>query len=151
MPPLGINSIIVGTTTQTAKPVRDDLVLVFYVEERIEEKEPQVFGDNETASRKHVMILEDISMINLTCNNSDALFATPRGCPNLLFSDTSKEKQVAHLVRYPRTPRNKRTSLSSINPTSTSTLLLVLETNPIPNMSDQQSSQNHSNEPNREN
>ncbi|CAG8831850.1 7017_t:CDS:1, partial [Gigaspora rosea] len=40
----------------------------------------------------------------------------------------------------PRTPRSKRSTLSSMNPTSTSTLLSALETNPIPNMSDQQSS-----------
>ncbi|KAF0364790.1 hypothetical protein F8M41_013865 [Gigaspora margarita] len=170
MPPLSINSIIVGTTTQTTKTVGDDLALDFYVEERIEEKEPPSFWvqarhnannrylftrtnainqtsrstttllistityqrDNETASRKHVMILKDISMINLTRNNSDALSATPCGCPNLL-------------------PRNKRTTLSSMNSTSTPTLSSVLETNPIPNMSDQQSSQNRSNKFNREN
>ncbi|CAG8820165.1 40844_t:CDS:2, partial [Gigaspora margarita] len=103
MPLLGINSIIVGTTTQTTKTVRDDLALDFYVEERIREKEPQVFGYQQGKT---------------SC--------TPRGAT----------------PRTPRTPRNKRTTLSSMNPTSTLTLSLVLETNPIPNMSDQQSSQN---------
>ncbi|RIB18265.1 hypothetical protein C2G38_2037041 [Gigaspora rosea] len=119
MPPLGINSIIVGITTQTAKNVGDDLALDFYMEERIGEKEPSSFWiearhkannrylfnrtntinqtsrsttalligtityqrDNETTSGKHVIILEDISMINLTRNNSDALSATPMVVP----------------------------------------------------------------------
>ncbi|CAG8814995.1 2253_t:CDS:2, partial [Gigaspora rosea] len=153
--PLDINSIIVGMTTQTAKNVGDDLALDFYVEERIGEKEPSSFWvearhkannrylfnrtntinqisrsttalligtityqrDNETTSGKHVMILEDISMINLARRSN----RTPRGTT-------------------PRTPRSKHSTLSSMNPTSTSTLSSALETNPIPNMSDQQSS-----------
>ncbi|RIB01194.1 hypothetical protein C2G38_2051076 [Gigaspora rosea] len=143
MPPLGINSIIVGTTTQTAKNVGDDLVLDFYVEERIGEKELLSFWvearhkannrylfnrtnainqtfrsttslligtityqrDNETTSGKHIMILEDISMINLTRNNSDALSATPHGCPNLIFPDTNKEDLIAHLGALPQEPQ----------------------------------------------
>ncbi|CAG8826417.1 2067_t:CDS:1, partial [Gigaspora margarita] len=36
---LDINFIIIGTTTQTDKNVRDDLALDFYMKERIREKE----------------------------------------------------------------------------------------------------------------
>ncbi|CAG8846538.1 12075_t:CDS:1, partial [Gigaspora margarita] len=56
MPSLGINSVIIGTTTQTAKLVKDDLALDFYMEERIREKEPQVFG-----FRQDIMLIIDTS------------------------------------------------------------------------------------------
>ncbi|KAF0441276.1 hypothetical protein F8M41_003857 [Gigaspora margarita] len=151
MPPLGINSIIIGMATQTAKNVKNDLALDFYVEERIEEKEPPSFWvqakhnasnrylftktkainqtskstttllistityqhDNETASEKHIMILEDISMINLTHNNSNALSATLPWLSQSTISEyqqgkTSRTPQGA----TPRTSKNKCTTFS---------------------------------------
>ncbi|CAG8852466.1 46332_t:CDS:1, partial [Gigaspora margarita] len=38
-----INSVIIGTIIQTAKTIKDDLTLDFYIEERIRKKEPPSF------------------------------------------------------------------------------------------------------------
>ncbi|CAG8808242.1 26170_t:CDS:1, partial [Gigaspora margarita] len=68
------------------------------------------------------------------------------------FSDISK---IANPMVPPQKLQEKSYTLSNMNPTSTSqtqSLLSALKTNPIPNMSDQQSStQSYENETSQDN
>ncbi|CAG8826641.1 41117_t:CDS:2, partial [Gigaspora margarita] len=155
IPPLGINSIIVGTTTQTAKSIGDDLVLDFYMEERIGKKEPPSFWVQARHNTNNRYLFTKTNAINQTSRSTTALLISTityqrdnetasrkhlsqSTIPGHQQGKTGRTLQGATL----RTPKNKRTSLSSMNPTSTPTLSSVLETNPISNMSDQQFSQN---------
>ncbi|CAG8736760.1 18010_t:CDS:2, partial [Gigaspora rosea] len=107
-------------------PPLDDLALDFYVEERIGEKEPSSFWVKARHKASSRYLFNKTNIINQISRSTTALLIgrsnrTPRGA-------------------IPRTPRSKCSTLSSMNPTSTSTLSSAVETNPIPNMSDQQSS-----------
>ncbi|KAF0482068.1 hypothetical protein F8M41_023489 [Gigaspora margarita] len=140
-------------TTQIAKPIGDDLALDFYMEERIGEKKPLSFWVQARHNANNRHLFTKTNTINQTSRSTTVLLIS-----TITYQHDNETAFRKHgktgctpWGTTPRTPRNKRTSLSNMNPTSILTLLSVLETNPIPNMSDQQSSQNHNNEPNREN
>ncbi|KAF0468036.1 hypothetical protein F8M41_025888 [Gigaspora margarita] len=192
IPVLGINSVVIGITSQTVKNVENNLTLEFYVEERVEDREPPSFwvearhdisnkylsnktnaiNQNsrsttavligtityEATTGKHVMILEDISMITSKENDSTTQTITPpwlsqSNIPGYAHARANRQPRGA----TPKTPRKGRTTLSNMNATSipqNQNLSEALETNPIPNMSapqTSQTSQNHESESSQSN
>ncbi|KAF0433535.1 hypothetical protein F8M41_005050 [Gigaspora margarita] len=126
MSALGINMTIVGITTQIVQNTSNDLTLKFYIEEKVSNRKPSNFW----VETKHN-----------TNNNYHQIPGYQQGCKPC--GAISKALKKNH------------TTLSNMNPTSTSqtqSLLSALKTNPIPNMSDQQSStQTHENETSQDN
>ncbi|CAG8815049.1 20168_t:CDS:1, partial [Gigaspora margarita] len=68
-----INSVIVGMTTQTAKNIRNDLALDFYVEERIGEKEPPSFWVQAKHNTSNRYLFAKTNTINQTSRSTTAL------------------------------------------------------------------------------
>ncbi|CAG8852775.1 23220_t:CDS:2, partial [Gigaspora margarita] len=169
MPVLGINSVVIGITNQTVKNIENDLILEFYIEEKVRDREPPSFwiearhnANNkylanktnainqnsrsttailigtityEISTGKHVIILEDISLITSGRNDSTAQSITPP------WLSQSSIPGYARANRQPRgaalkTPKKGHSTLSNMGPTSVpqnQTLFTALETNPIPN------------------
>ncbi|CAG8744655.1 5961_t:CDS:2, partial [Dentiscutata heterogama] len=148
----------------TVKNIENDLILEFYVEEKVGDREPPSFWvearhninnkylSNKTnainqnsrsttailigtitykiSTGKHVIILEDISLITSNRNDSSAQSITPpwlsqSSIPG--YARANRQPQSA----APKTPKKGRNTLSNMDPT----------TNPIPNMSTQQTPQ----------
>ncbi|CAG8843331.1 35541_t:CDS:2, partial [Gigaspora margarita] len=171
MPVLGINSVVVGITNQTVKNIENDLILEFYIKEKVGDREPSSFwiearhnvnnkylanktnaiNQNsrsttailigtityEISTEKHVIILEDISLITSGRNDSTAQSITlpwlfQSSIPG--YTRANRQPQSAAL----KTPKKGRSTLSNMGLTSVphnQTLSRALETNSIPNMS----------------
>ncbi|CAG8856160.1 37871_t:CDS:1, partial [Gigaspora margarita] len=169
MPVLGINSVIIGITNQTVKNIENDLILEFYIEEKVRDRELPSFwiearhnANNkylanktnainqnsrsttaifigiityEISTGKHVIILEDISLITSGHNDLTAQSITPpwlsqSSIPG--YARANRQPQDATL----KTSKKGHSTLSNMGPTSVpqnQTLSTALETNPIPN------------------
>ncbi|CAG8856560.1 17251_t:CDS:2, partial [Gigaspora margarita] len=80
MPVLGINSVVIGITNQTVKNIENDLILEFYIEEKNLHSTTAILIGTityEISTGKHVIILEDISLITSGRNDSTAQSITP--------------------------------------------------------------------------
>ncbi|RIB01267.1 hypothetical protein C2G38_2296831 [Gigaspora rosea] len=175
----------VEITTQTVKKVENDLVLKFYVEERIGDKEASNFSleakhssnnkylsnktnsinqnsrltvllvgkinyqfENDVSSGKHIVALEDLSIITL---NRDFLNTQTPTVPWLSQTNIPGYSQKTNRQPHGATSRpsknSKKASLSNMNATSTQqNLSTALDKNPIPNMTNEQTAQNQNNQ-----
>ncbi|GES74908.1 hypothetical protein GLOIN_2v1768118 [Rhizophagus clarus] len=78
MPVIGLNIMILGITTKTVRNVDSQSIIDFYVKENLGDQELEEFWvegpvldettDDEISPRKHILILDDISLISTNCN-----------------------------------------------------------------------------------
>ncbi|KAF0490117.1 hypothetical protein F8M41_021976 [Gigaspora margarita] len=151
---LGINTFIIGITNQTIKNNDDNISLEFYVEEKVREKEPSNFWNTcsttavlvstivyETATGKHIVVLEDVIMITSNRNNSTSQSSVPPWLAQSSISGYARNCQPRGAT--PRISKKGRNTLSNMNATSISptppnqnlTEALQANPSPIPNMS----------------
>ncbi|CAB5382384.1 unnamed protein product [Rhizophagus irregularis] len=141
MPAVGINIMVTGLTTQTVKNVGDESVLDFHVEENLGNREPKDFcTTEESIPGKHILKLDDISLISSNRPNTSAQSIN---LPWLNQESTSSR----NTPRTPRgsTPRLKRgrvtlSQLSSTRKTRSQSLASALQENPLPTMTQNETS-----------
>ncbi|GET53593.1 hypothetical protein GLOIN_2v1586720 [Rhizophagus irregularis DAOM 181602=DAOM 197198] len=119
MPAVGINIMVTGLTTQTVKNVGDESVLNFYVEENLGNREPKDFCNRPNTSAQSI----NLPWLNQESTSSRNTPRTPRGS----------------------TPRLKRgrvtlSQLSSTRKTRSQSLASALQENPLPTMTQNETS-----------
>ncbi|RIB18236.1 hypothetical protein C2G38_2037078 [Gigaspora rosea] len=141
MPAIGINSVIVGVTTQTVKEIEGNLILEFHVDKRIGDKEASNFTVEAKHSSNNKYLSNKTTLINQNTRVTTVVLAVP------WLSQTTIPGYSQRTNRQPRgaTPRplkNKKALLSNMNATSTQqNLSAALGKNLIPNMTNEQPAQ----------
>ncbi|CAG8769402.1 45696_t:CDS:2, partial [Gigaspora margarita] len=144
MPVLGINSVIVGVTTQTVKEIKGNLILKLYIKERIGDKKASNFivetkhnSNNKYFSNKIISINQNAQLMTVILVNmiyykfdNDVSF----GKHIIILEDLS----IITLNSTLRSSKNKNASLLNMNTMLTQKLLATLGKNLIPNMTNKQ-------------
>ncbi|CAG8840744.1 32900_t:CDS:2, partial [Gigaspora margarita] len=145
MPALGINSVIVEVTTQTVKEIEDNLILEFHVEERIDNLDKSKRMTNDSGS-------EDLSIITLNCKFLNTQTLTIPWLSQMTIPGYSQRTNRQPREAIPQPSKNKNALLSNMNAMLVQqNLLVALGKNPIPNMTNEQPTQDQNSQNNTEN
>ncbi|RGB24664.1 hypothetical protein C1646_772759 [Rhizophagus diaphanus] len=141
IPAIRLNVMIMGLTTKTIRNVDNQLIIEFYVEENLGDREPREFwvempvldesSGEETSPGKHILILDNISLIST--NRNPTVDAQQSSNAPWLNSRTNNRNQWTAHGASPRTSKRGRGTLSQMRLRS-STLALTLDSNPMPTM-----------------
>ncbi|CAG8800140.1 1134_t:CDS:1, partial [Gigaspora rosea] len=117
MPVIGVSVMITDQTTQTAKTVNENIVLDFYVEERIGEKEPTDFWVEVRHKVNKTYFISRTSSINQKIRSTTALLGSTMNylCP---ISDSNEGKHILTLEEISSLSTyvsNKNTTNQAIN------------------------------------
>ncbi|CAG8815629.1 22846_t:CDS:1, partial [Gigaspora margarita] len=108
--------------------------------------------DNDKSSRKHVIILEDLSIITSNCEFLNMQTHAVPWLSQTTIPGYSQKSNRQPRGATSRPSKNKKATLSNMNATSTQqNLSAALGKNPIPNMTNEQPVQNQDNQDNTEN
>ncbi|CAG8854869.1 18788_t:CDS:2, partial [Gigaspora margarita] len=145
MPVLGINSVVVGITNQTVKNIENDLILEFYIEKKVGDREPPSFWIEARHNANNKYLTNKTNAINQNSHSTTAILigrndSTAQSITLPWLSQLSIPG-YARANCQPRgaastTPKKGCSTLSNMGPTSVpqnQTLFTALETNPIPN------------------
>ncbi|CAG8764294.1 28419_t:CDS:2, partial [Dentiscutata erythropus] len=145
IPAIGMGVAITSQTTQTTKTVNENIVLDFYVKEKVGEKEPNDFWVE--VRHKHVLKLEEISLLSIHISNKN----TNNQAINIPWlSQGSSSACTLHRINCtsrgatPRTLRKDCPTLSQMGPTIipsfSFSLQAALKANPVPLLAKQTTS-----------
>jgi len=73
MPSIGLNVMVIGLTTQTVRNVDGDLVLDFFVEENLGEREPRDFWLEARHNANHTYLANKTNAINQNIRSTSAI------------------------------------------------------------------------------